>query len=543
MAPISNTCFKLINFAYLISIILITGCASVQNPTGGPKDTTPPKILKETPKNLTRNFSAKEIQIEFDEFIKLNNEYKEISISPAVTKLPEFNYKKNVLNIKFKDSLEKNTTYTINFGKAVIDYNAGNILKNYTYVFSTGNVIDSLSISGNVAQTLTKKHEPDISVFIIPTRQDSIFGKKPASIFTTTDSAGNFVLRNLKPDTYRIYALKEQGADRIYNSTNEEIGFQTAPIALTGNVNGVVLETFKEEPTRFITEERKIESDGRLFFKFNQPIDAPALKILSREDLDRQKTVEFSLKGDTALLWLPEITFDSVKIAVQAKGISVDTVTLRRTRRDVYNRALTVKDNANTGINSINNFFLTFSSPVSSFDASKIILRDDTVIVKGLQIAKIPESLRKYKLSYPWKTGHFYTITLAENAFTGPFGGSKFYTSGRFRIVPSDIYGNLSLTVTIPHAGNYIVQLIKDEKDITSSNLISANGKIEYHNISTGKYSIRIIYDANKNGKWDTGNVKQTIQPEKVWNYPKSIALFPNFEKEEPIIIPENPGS
>jgi len=539
MAPFSNTYFKLIILAHFIGIFFITGCASVQAPTGGPKDTQPPKIIKETPKNLSRNFTLKEIQIAFDEFIKLSNEFKEISISPAISRTPLFKIKKNVLDIKFQDSLEKNTTYTINFGKAIIDYNAGNILKNYTYVFSTGNVIDSLYISGNVIQTLTKKPEADIPVFIIPTRQDSIFGKKSASIFTTTDTAGNFILRNIKPDTYRIYALKEKEGDRIYNSTNEEIGFQIDTIVLTKNVTGIKLETFKEDPPMFSTEDRKIENNGRIFFKFNQPISDPALKILSPEALDSHKTVEFSTKGDTAFLWLPEITFDSINVSIQNKGIDLDTVTIRRNKRDVYNRVLTI-DNISTGITSISNLNLTFSSPVDAFDAAKITLLDDTVTVKGLQIIKDTTSLRKYKLIYPWKTGHNYTIRLSDNAFTGPFGANKYYIN-KFRVGNDDIYGNLTLIITVPDTENYIIQLIKDDQDIARSNLISTSGRIEYHNIPIGKYSIRIVYDANKNGKWDTGNVKQKIKPEKIWNYSKAITLRPNWEQEETVIIPGTP--
>jgi uncharacterized protein (DUF2141 family) len=539
MALFLTTYFRLI-FLTCLGAVLVTGCASVQTPGGGPKDTTPPKVIKEIPGNLTKNFKAQLIQIEFDEFIKLSNEFKEISISPALNRMPTFRVKKNVLEIKFQDTLEKNTTYTINFGKAIIDYNAGNILKNYTYVFSTGNVIDSLSISGKVIQTLTKKPESDISVFIIPVSQDSIFGKKSASIFTTTDSAGNFSIRNIKPDTYRIYALKEQGGDRIYNSTNEEIGFLANPITLTKNISGITVETFKGNPAVFSTEDRKIENDGRIFLKFNQPVSEPSIKILSPPELDNTKTFEFSAKGDTALVWLPEITFDSLTLAIQSKGVNVDTVTFHRNKRDNYTRTLTIKDNINSGISPLNDLDLTFSSPVNRFDASKIVLKDDTVTLKGVQVIKDTQSPRKYKLRYPWKSGHTYTAMLAENAFTGPFGGNKIYQS-RFRAQGADIYGDLILTITVPVTANYIIQLIKDEKDIIKSNPISASQKIEYHNIPIGKYNVRIIYDENKNGQWDTGNVKRGIQPEKVWNYPPTINLKYNWEQVETVIIPAAP--
>jgi len=182
MANSLNKAFSIYYFTWLVLLFLISACASVQSPTGGPRDTDPPKIVKETPKNLTRNFSATEIQIEFDEFIKLVNEYTEISISPAIDIPPVYKARKQILEIKFDQKLEEKTTYTINFGKAITDVNESNVLKNYTYVFSTGNEIDSLSIGGNVINSITREKLKDVTVFILPVRQDSLFGKKKASI-------------------------------------------------------------------------------------------------------------------------------------------------------------------------------------------------------------------------------------------------------------------------------------------------------------------------------------------------------------------------
>src|SRR5687767_1268713 len=235
--------FQRVEFqSILLALILtLTACASMQQPSGGPKDTQPPKIVKTTPKNLSTQFKSKTIEIEFDEFVKLTNEFTEISISPATEKMPIFKAKKELLEIKFDEALDSNTTYTINFGKAVVDVNEGNILKNYSYVFSTGNKIDSLSISGRVKNSLSKDSLGDATVFILPVKQDTLFGKKRASIFTSTDSAGNFTLQNLRENDYFIYALKEESADRVYNSPDEEIGFIADTIHLDKNLSGLVL--------------------------------------------------------------------------------------------------------------------------------------------------------------------------------------------------------------------------------------------------------------------------------------------------------------
>lgn len=542
MASFQNRHSYILSSALILLILFVFGCASVQPPTGGPKDKTPPKVIKETPKNLALNFSTNEIEIVFDEFIKLSQEFKEISISPALNKLPTFKYKKNVLTIKFTDSLEKNTTYTINFGKSIVDYNEGNILKNYSYVFSTGNIIDSLSITGNVVQSLNKKPEIEIPVFIIPIHQDSIFRKKPANIFTTTDSLGNFTLRNLKPDTYRIYALKETGGgDRVFNSINEEIAFQADSIVLTKNITGIKLQTFKEIPPVFATVERRISPDARLFFTFNQPNTNPSLKIISPKELDSQKLVEFNTRGDTASMWIPDMSFDSVSVAVQNNLIPLDTVVLRRAKRDNYTKIVTVKDNlVNSEISQQTGLLLNISAPVTSFDIEKITILDDTTKLKGFKLIKDTSSVRRYKIDYPWKAGHGYTIRLADNTFTGPFGANKYYTS-TFKLSATDNYGNLMLAVTAPNPADYLIQLLKDGETLIKTNKISGTEKIPYRNLPTGKYSIRVIYDVNKNGKWDTGSVQQKRQPEPVWNSDKIITLRSNWDMDESLAIPATP--
>ena len=136
------------------------------------------------------------------------------------------------MEVSIQDTLEKNTTYTLNFGKAIADVNESNVVKNFTYVFSTGPQLDSLSIKGKVINAITGLPELDALVFILPLKRDTIFGKSKPSIYTTTDSSGNYALNNLRKDTYKIYALKEKGGDKIYQQATDEIGFLKDSIVL-----------------------------------------------------------------------------------------------------------------------------------------------------------------------------------------------------------------------------------------------------------------------------------------------------------------------
>ncbi len=533
----------LLNLLGIVSLLfLIPSCASVQSPSGGPRDTIQPKVIKETPKNLSRNFSSKQIEIEFDEFIQLSNEFTEISVTPALDIPPEYKAKKQILQIKFDKALEQNTTYTINFGKAIADVNENNILKNYTYVFATGDQIDSLSLSGTVTSSLTKEKLKDVTVFILPQSQDSLFGKKRANFFTTTDTAGFFRLNNLREDSYRIYALREQGGgDRIYNGQNEEIGFLDTALLLTKNIDNINLQVFKEVPAVFSVLDRKIEPDGRITLTFNKPLIQPAINIIEPAELNTVKTAEFNASRDSAQIWLPEVTFDSLKVAVSDSGVSVDTIILRRNKRDTYTRTVLVTDNVSgTKLRPRTDLILKLSAPINTLQESQITLLEDSIQVTGFQLIKRGNTNREYSFKYPWKPDKEYIIRLAENAFTDLYGNKSKAYIRRFNIDVDDNYGNFSIKITTPDTlKSYIIQWLSGEKEtLQRQDVISKNTTLTYTTYPTAKYRIRVIYDENKNGRWDTGNVRERQQPERSWTFEKMISLRPNWDLEESMVIP-----
>jgi len=536
-----KTYFKLIFLIAIISFSLFYGCASIQQPTGGPKDTIPPKILKEDPKNFSTNFKSPQIDIQLDEYFKLNNVGKEISLSPDVDKQPDYRIKKKTLNVRLQDTLESNTTYTINFGKAIADYNEGNILKNYVYVFSTGPKIDSMSISGTVINSLTKEPQLDATVFLFPLNRDTLFGKKRAHIFTSTDSSGNFKLKYLKEGTYKIYALYEkEGGDRIYNSTNEEIAFQVQPLELKKDITGVELQLFKEDPENFRITDRKIENSGKIIYTFNQKLAKPGLRILSPAELNNNRVLEFSKNGDTALLWTKEMTFDSIQVAITNNNIPLDTTVIRRSKRDDYKQDITITDNSPSGkIKPGTDFTLTFLAPVGSIETKNIVLLQDSVPVKNFRFEKDSISTRKYNFKFSWKPEKSYDLTIPEGAVKGLYRGkNKVYKKVLQRDVEEN-YGNLTVKFTVEDTTkNYVVQLLNDQNEILTSRSIKTTSTLNYLMYPIGKYSFRIVYDANNNGKWDTGNVKKRLQPEKIWNAPNEITLRANWDLEEKITIP-----
>lgn len=534
----------LTDFDFLFIVVSLLGaCASVQQPNGGPKDVAHPKVLKEKPKNQSTLFTGKEIEIEFDEFIKLNNEFSEVSISPSMESQPILKVQKERLNIKLEGELEANTTYTLNFGKAIGDVNENNILKNYSYVFSTGEVLDSLSISGNVKTALRNENLKEAMVFIFPVEQDSLLGKKRPSIYTQTDSAGNFTLKNLRSNQYRIYALKESASDRIYNPGEDEIGFLDSVIDLKKNVAGLQFRVFKEEPAKFKINDRKIENDGTVLLTFNKGLTQPDIKETDGAGILNTAKKEFSLKGDSVKIWFPELTFDSLKLAIYDRGKELERVSLGRNKRDTPIRTLLIGDNLSANkLKPGSNLLFTVSYPVSKIDSTKIRLISDSVDLSGWKLSRLAGSERTFVLTYPFSIGKKYQIELNEGAFTAITGLKNKAYQKTFSPDDPENYGNLSLTV-IPPPGDkqYIIQLLNDKDLVLRQDIIGENKKtIPYTNYSVGKYIIRVILDENKNGAWDTGNIAKQIQPEKIWIYNKTFTLRANWDLEEPITLPQD---
>lgn len=517
-------------------------CASIQQPQGGPKDSIPPTILKETPPNLTRNFNAEKIVIEFDEFIKLSNPFKEISVSPDLDQPLNPRVRRKNIEITLPDSLDENTTYTINFGKAIGDFNEGNPILNYSYVFSTGDVIDSLAVSGNVINALTKEIEKEITVMLIPTRQDSIFGKRKANIFTLTDTAGNFRLQNLREDVYRIYALREENNDRVYNAPDELIGFLNDSIVLNRDTSGIRLEVSKGIPKDFRLLDRKIEPTGKITFAFNKPLEEPDLTITAPSQLDTDKHVEYTPNRDSATVWVNDLTFDSLKVRFSNHGAPIDSITMRRGRNEKYDRDFIITDNlGGNKVNRIRHIELTAGSPVQSIDRSKIILLADSVPVTNFQLAKDTSASRRYIIRYNWRPKLNYELTLEEGAFTGFFSDKNKSVTKRFTMDETNNFGDILLKVTVPDTVHqYLIQLLSEKKDFIYRSIpIKASTDIPFRQFPGGKYTVRVVYDENNNGKWDTGDVYEKRQPERVWYIGKTFIIRANWEQEEPISVPK----
>ncbi len=200
-------------------------CANAGAPTGGPVDKEPPVIEESFPENGTINFTAEKIEITFDEFLKLDNVNQKLIISPPLDEKPEVKLKGKTLVIEINNELKDSTTYTFNFNDAITDLNEGNPIKEYKYVFSTGNYIDSLQISGNLKNAFDYKPELESFVLLYNSDEDSVPLKEKPYYITKTDAKGNFKFTNLANNKYLIFALEDKNSNYIFDLPNERISF------------------------------------------------------------------------------------------------------------------------------------------------------------------------------------------------------------------------------------------------------------------------------------------------------------------------------
>lgn len=201
----------------VIFLLLLASCANRgQGPQGGPRDSIPPAILKEVPVNGTLNFNAKEILVYFDEYIQMNDVQKHVLISPPQQTPPEVKAIGKHMSVVFQEELQDSTTYTIDFGAAICDYNEKTPLEGYVFSFSTGDVIDSLAISGTIYNAANLDPVTEVLVGIHRNPHDSAFTSLPFSRITRANSEGHFTIHNIQPGTYRIYALNDISRDYFY---------------------------------------------------------------------------------------------------------------------------------------------------------------------------------------------------------------------------------------------------------------------------------------------------------------------------------------
>jgi len=522
----------------VLSIVVISGCAKRGSPTGGPVDSIPPVLVNASPKINSINFDSEEIKLTFDEFVKLDKVADQLIISPPLEKTsyevkPLSGVTKKVF-LKFLDSLESETTYTINFGNSIKDNNEGNPLTFFNYTFSTGDEIDSLYIRGNISDAYNLETDDYVSIHLY--RIDSIFNdsiifnNRPTYISNSLDST-SYQFQNLKEGKYLIIALKDIDNNYFFDPFYDKIGFIDSLITLPKD-SIIDFKLFKEE-TALIWDKPHFINSEKIGFGYYGKLNIKNIEIESSLPDSVQYTFTKESEKDTLVFWLSRNSFDSLNFNLIEKD-TTKLVTVKFDRaRDTLIDSLSISPKTANVIHLRETFKLSSNIPLIKIRDSLITIIDiDSLIVPFT--TSISDNLDEVDIEFEVSPSDSYRVSILPEAIKDIRGVIN--DTLEYNVVSQSLedYGNVYLDVIRNNESKFILHMIDNNGDIIREfKNVTQNSTYNFDYIRPGKYRFRLIEDSNNNDIWDTGNYLRKIKPEPVYYFLNELEVRANWDFNE----------
>lgn len=531
-------------FIFIVGIILfIYACASQSPLSGGERDVVPPKLVKAVPRNSSTRIVPKQIDFEFDEFIQVKSLNQKLIVSPPLKYMPELKQKAKGFSLVIKDTLKPNTTYNFYFGDAIQDLNENNPLNDFNYVFSTGEQLDSLQLTGKVIDALTLKPENNFLVMLYADTTDSVPFKIKPDYITRTNSNGLFQFNYLKNNTYKIIGISDKNNNYMFDASNEKIAFQTNTITLNIKNDSIILFSFLEDRTKqYIKKtERKLPYRSDIIFNTvsNQKtiILSTDINILDYCVTTNNDTLivffndSLQYLNEILALKISYFRYDSLRNSIMVD----DTVNLKWSGKENYkpttstNLQWNIKNNSK--INSKQILSILFDEPVV-MDNSSIVIIDSAKKQIPFVLFKDSINCLKWNIKAMLADGKFYRILLNSASVKCPYGHSLKNDTLDFETMQPEDFASLKLNIKLPNIENFILELMDEKNNIIKTWCINSDTNLFVERLIPGKYTLKAIADSNKNGKWDNGYYILRLQPEKIYNYHQTIQLRANWDLE-----------
>ncbi|MBJ2173144.1 Ig-like domain-containing protein [Aureibaculum sp. A20] len=523
-------------FGFFLLVLFLTDCAKRGRPTGGDKDEDAPLLEKSFPANYSTNFKGKELKLIFDEYVKLKDVNTQLIISPPLKSSPlitPLGTASKTITIKILDTLKENTTYSFNFGQSVTDNNEGNVFNNFKFVFSTGPIIDSLKVSGNIKDAFNKKTDENVSVMLYEINEafnDSvIYKEKPYYVGNTLDSTV-WEITNIKAGEYLLMALGDKSKNYTFDPKEDKIGFEQKNITIPTD-SSFSIKLFKEIlPFRFT---RPFEvSKGHIQFGYEGLADSIKIEPL-RVAPDFKSVSSFEKDKDTLNYYFNGSVADSIQFKVSNREI-IDTVIVKLRSKKVDTLRLTKLNSGEFQLK--NQLKISSNLPLASVDTTKIDFFDqDTILVK--YDMKISEDKSELIFNFEKKYNQKYTMDILPNSIFNFFEQSNDTIKYKFSTKKVEDYGKLFVTLKGVKKFPIIVQLLSSKEKIVQEIYATEEQQYDFIDLLPGKYLLRVIYDVNGNKKWDTGNFLRKEQPEKVIYLEFTNDVRANWEMPESFIL------
>jgi hypothetical protein len=547
--------------AAVVALLFMGRCANTQTgPSGGLKDTLPPVLLKTAPPQNTVNFSGKRITLTFDEYIALKEVNKNVVISPPSLMRPVVRRSGKSIQVLFQDdSLQVDRTYIVDFGNALADNNEGNLYPPYKFIFSTGNVIDSMAFTGVLRDAYTLEPIENATVLLHENLSDSAVYNVLPSAIARTDAWGYFAVQNIAPNEYHLFAIEDKNSNYRYDP-GESIAFLDSLLVPELTVSSLPVITDAKDTAALLMRpfERILlaakENVGKQFLSeypqtgkrqfqlvFNQR--NPEILSFDVEGLDASGyVVEHSPFGDTLTYWITaEILPDTLRGVLNymktdsSNNLSPTEANLRFLYKEPEKPDEKPKKEGDEEKPPVLQPKIDFSQQTGmhrgvTVDFATLPVRIDTTKIALFKLNKekktrTPEPfrwqkdtlrLRRFCVQAAWVTVTNYELEILPEAFTDVYGLSNDSIVNPFSTPHPDKFCHITLTLSNVSA-QYIVQVVGAKKDrVLREAITDKAGKILFDYLPAGEYCLRFIRDENRNRVWDPGDVGQKKQPETV---------------------------
>jgi len=523
-------------YIFVVFSLILTGCAKRGSITGGAKDTIPPMITRSLPDNMSTNFNGNEIRIDFNEYIKIKDINKQLIISPPMDLAPDITptgSASKYIKIRIKDTLEPNTTYSFNFGQSITDNNEGNPYSQFKFIFSTGAYIDSLTLNGAIKDAYTKETDNFVTVMLYEDNEkfndSTVYKERPRYVTNTLDSMINYSLQNLKAGKYHLFALKDQNNNYRFDPNIDKIAFLPEPVNVPADNTVYELELFKEQrPFKALKPVQA--SSNRLIAGYEGKGEGIKATVKNGSETVPSIITQFP-KKDSIQIWIPRnITADSLQVSV-GKNDSIRDFNVRLKEMKAMD-SLTVSEVQKGGLHFREKFQITTSTPIVAIDTTKInIINKDSIAVKYTLAHRQFEQLLEF--DFAKEEEQKYTVTLMPGALRDFYDKENDTLVVKLSTRTYADYANMRLTLQNAARFPLIVELTDAKGEVKASHYSEGETRINFDNILPDKYTLRIIYDDNKNRVWDPGSYLEKRQPEQVIYHPKEIEVRENWDVDE----------
>ncbi len=568
---------------------LLHSCANIGYPSGGPKDEEAPKVTEANPANFSTEVKGGKINIYFNEFVQLKDISEKFIVSPPLAKKPTVNLRGRSIYVDMGNDLKPNTTYSLDFADGITDNNEGNPLGLFKYTFSTGKEIDSLMIRGHALNAFTNLPVEKVQIYAYSNHHDSLPLTTIPDYVAQTDTAGYFSLSNLKAGRYKLFALVDGNRDYKYNGPGEIIGFLDTILtpkaetfqqmdSITSDSSAlrtytafspadIHINLFEEENELLYLTNFKRTRREKLDFEFSyKRNDDFKIKFLEVESNESSFQIDKNATQDTLVYWIADsniykrdtltavlnyLRTDStdrlVSYSDTLKLNFKDPVKAKQTKKQAENVKIktpiySFKSNLKSSINLNHKIVFNFIEPLANYivDSIHLVKLIDTLEVPvPFTFVKDSALLCSYHMNVNLESETAYRLSIDSATFENIYGLKSDAFSQDFKTKELEYYGKILLQVDHVHQP-LIIQLIENGKNenLVQSKRIHSDGLITFDYLDPKTYIIKVIEDWNGNGKWDTGNYKNKLQPEKVHYFRKEIKVRSNWEIEENIVLP-----